>query len=322
MLSVANRQHLWAVALAGGDGTRLQTLTRLISGDERPKQFCPIFGGKSLLTHTLDRLGPMFRRDHTICVVARGHECFYREEIEENDPLRSIVQPMNRGTGVAIAYALLRILREDPEAIVAFFPSDHYYADNHAFASVVGTALQMASQHPHSLILIGAEADYPEIEYGWIEPGRVLVDSPTARLQRVQRFWEKPILRRARILLRRGCLWNTFVTVGWACALLELLQSTIPQVLGALEPAASGGDLGLAYRQVRPVDLSREVLAVQPQRLLVLRDGASGWADFGTPARVIDTLVRHGIEPGWLGQLRRRAPGSHWAIPPRMIAQQ
>jgi mannose-1-phosphate guanylyltransferase len=322
MFSVANRQHSWAVVLAGGDGTRLQTLTRLISGDERPKQFCPILGGKSLLTHTLDRLGPMFRRDRTVCVVARGHQRFYRDEIEENDPVRSIVQPMNRGTGVGIAVALLRILRLDPEAIVAFFPSDHYYADNDAFASAVGTALGMATGHPHSLILIGAEADGPEIEYGWIEPGRVLVDSPTARLQRVQRFWEKPILRRARILLRRACLWNTFVTIGWACAFLELLQSTIPEVLGTLEPAAAGGDLGLAYRDVHPVDLSREVLAVQPQRLLVLRDAASGWADFGTPARVINTLVRDGIEPAWLGQLRRRAPQPQWAIPPRMIAQQ
>jgi mannose-1-phosphate guanylyltransferase len=321
MLSVVNRQHSWAVVLAGGDGTRLQTLTRLISGDERPKQFCPIFGGKSLLTHTLDRLGPMFRRDRTVCVLTQGHEQFYRDEIEESDPLRSIVQPMNRGTGVAIAVALLRILRVDPEAIVAFFPSDHYYADNHAFGSAVGSALGMATGHPHSLILIGAEADGPEVEYGWIEPGRVMVDSPTARLQRVQRFWEKPILRRARILLRRGCLWNTFVTIGWACAFLELLQSTIPQALGALEPTVAGGDLSVAYRRVRPIDLSREVLAVQPHRLLVLRDAASGWADFGTPTRVIDTLVRDGIEPQWLGQLRHRAPDTQWTIPPRLVAQ-
>jgi mannose-1-phosphate guanylyltransferase len=321
MLSVVNRQHLWAVVLAGGDGTRLQTLTRLISADERPKQFCPIFGGKSLLTHTLDRLSPMFRRDRTVCVVARGHEQFYRDEIEENDPVRSIVQPMNRGTGVAIAVALQRILRRDPEAIVGFFPSDHYYANNDAFRSAVGTAVGMATGHPHSLILIGAEADCPEIEYGWIQPGRVLVDSPAGRLQRVERFWEKLILRRARILLRRGCLWNTFVTVGWACAFLELFESIIPEALRALEPAASGGDLSVAYREVRPVDLSREVLARQPQRLLVLRDAASGWADFGTPARVIDTLVRDGIEPPWLGQLRRRAPQPQSAIPPGMIAR-
>jgi mannose-1-phosphate guanylyltransferase len=44
--------HARAVILAGGEGKRLRSLTRLISGDNRPKQFCPIFGGETLLGHT------------------------------------------------------------------------------------------------------------------------------------------------------------------------------------------------------------------------------------------------------------------------------
>jgi mannose-1-phosphate guanylyltransferase len=72
---------------------------------------------------------------------------------------------------------------------VAFVPSDHYYADNVAFASAVSSAFHMATGYPHSLILIGAEEDFPEIEHGWIEAGRVIVDSPTACLHRVRRFW-------------------------------------------------------------------------------------------------------------------------------------
>ena len=35
--------HRWAVVLAGGDGTRLQSLTLKIAGDQRPKQFCSFF---------------------------------------------------------------------------------------------------------------------------------------------------------------------------------------------------------------------------------------------------------------------------------------
>jgi len=34
----------WAIVLAGGDGTRLQSLTCKIEGDSRPKQFSKIFG--------------------------------------------------------------------------------------------------------------------------------------------------------------------------------------------------------------------------------------------------------------------------------------
>lgn len=33
------------IILAGGDGTRLRSLTRRLTGDDRPKQFCALLGG-------------------------------------------------------------------------------------------------------------------------------------------------------------------------------------------------------------------------------------------------------------------------------------
>jgi len=51
-------RHLWAVLLAGGDGIRLRDLTLRIAGDSRPKQFCRIVGGESLLSRTQTRLEP------------------------------------------------------------------------------------------------------------------------------------------------------------------------------------------------------------------------------------------------------------------------
>ena len=46
----------WAVILAGGDRTRLKALTRRISGDDRPKQFCRILGQETLLEQTQRRV--------------------------------------------------------------------------------------------------------------------------------------------------------------------------------------------------------------------------------------------------------------------------
>jgi mannose-1-phosphate guanylyltransferase len=205
-LSALSRQGSWAVLLAGGDGTRLQSLTRQIEGDSRPKQFCRIFGGKSLLGQTLERVDPLFRADRTMFVVTKAHEAFYRDDLRRTDDSRVLAQDQNRGTAVAIAAALLRIVHRDADAIVAFFPCDHYYSDDDAFASTVRTALTAAGEYPASLILVGAEAHYPEVEYGWIEPGLELRGPPPAALSRVSRFWEKPSLPKARELLRRGCL--------------------------------------------------------------------------------------------------------------------
>lgn len=46
----------WGVILAGGDGTRLTSLTRQITGDDRPKQFCPSLGADTLLSETRRRV--------------------------------------------------------------------------------------------------------------------------------------------------------------------------------------------------------------------------------------------------------------------------
>ena len=48
--------HRWAIILAGGDGSRLLPLTRKIAGDDRPKQFCPIVNGNTLLAETRQRV--------------------------------------------------------------------------------------------------------------------------------------------------------------------------------------------------------------------------------------------------------------------------
>src|SRR2546423_19338 len=47
--------RLWALVLAGGDGTRLQALTRLIAGAPIPKQYCRIVGDPPLLGARPDR---------------------------------------------------------------------------------------------------------------------------------------------------------------------------------------------------------------------------------------------------------------------------
>jgi mannose-1-phosphate guanylyltransferase len=301
---VSDGQAQWAVVLAGGDGTRLQSLTLKISGDLRPKQFCSIFGGKSLLSQTWQRLGPLFRSDHTMSVLTRAHERFYREELPPAENSYILVQPENRGTGVAITAAILSIIQSDIDALVAFFPCDHYYKDDDAFALTIRSAIAFAEEHPTSLVLLGAQALYPEVEYGWIEPGQAIRDLP---LSRVNRFWEKPSLQDAQALLRRGCLWNTFVTIGHTMTFLELLCAKIPDVVSNIAAALSDKDLDSAYRGVRTVDFSQAVLVPQPHRLLVVRDAVSGWTDLGNPTRVIDTLTRNNIEPAWLSEMRSQA---------------
>ncbi len=234
--------------------------------------------------------------------MTRAHETYYREELRNVDDSRIISQPLNRGTGVAAALALLHILQCDGDAVVVFVPCDHYYSDGGAFGRAIRSAVYGAEQYPDSIIVLGAEAHYPEVEYGWIEQGPVLSDAPVPLL-RVNRFWDKPPLPQARALLRRGCFWNTFVTVGRANTFLDLLCSEVPNLVLSINKALAENELEAAYRLMPAVDFSHHVLAPQPHRLLAVCDTKSGWADLGSPARVIDILARNNIQPAWLRDL-------------------
>jgi mannose-1-phosphate guanylyltransferase len=295
--------HRWAVVLAGGDGTRLQSLTLKIAGDQRPKQFCSFFGGETLITQTRARLESLFHADRQLFVVTRSHETYYREELRSVDESHIIPQPLNRGTGVAVAVALVHILERDPDAVVVLVPCDHYYADEEAFGRAIRSVIYSAEQYPDAVVLLGAEARYAEIEYGWIETGSAISDTPVP-LFRVNRFWEKPSVLQAQELLRRGCLWNTFVTAGCANTFLDVLCTGIPNIVLAINNALAYNNFERAYQAMPDADLAREVFAHQPHRLLTIRDAASGWTDLGSPTRVMEILARSNTHPTWWQEKR------------------
>lgn len=298
----------WAVVLAGGDGRRLQSLARLIAGDDRPKQFCRVFGTRSLLQDTLARVSVNVASAATLCVVTRHHQPYYETDLTGLDHRQIVEQPESRGTAAAVAYALRRIESSAAQpGVIGFFPSDHHFAHplpvQHAVAEAYGVALR----HPQHLFLVGAEATHPEVDYGWIEPGAPLLTSVAGITQRehahrVQRFWEKPSRDVARALLGRQCLWNTFIVVGHAHAFDGVFQQTQPDLWGLFAPLGRpdlGGDeaalAGQLYREAPVVDFSRDVLQRAADRLAVLPLSQAGWTDLGRPVRVLRLLkdTRH-----------------------------
>jgi mannose-1-phosphate guanylyltransferase len=262
----------------------------MIEGDSRTKQFCRVLENESLFTQTRRRISPLFQADKVIAVVTKKHEEFYSRELMVWPQRAVISQPENRGTGVAIATAILTLRGLDPEAIVAAFPCDHYYTDEAAFLDVIEAGILAAANNSDAIVLVGAEATYPETEYGWIEPVHCVASGTRSAPMRVRRFWEKPCLATAQDLLRLGCLWNTFVIIGRVSIFIDVLCQAVPNAMLALSAGMVENDLDSSFRVMPNVDFSRDVLALQPERLLVIRDSKSGWTDMGNPNRVFDTL--------------------------------
>src|SRR5262249_17567064 len=116
------REHERAVILAGGDGTRLKSLTRKIAGDERPKQFLSVVGRRTLIEETQERAALELDPKRTLYVVNRVHEPYYAPFLAGEPAAKLVIQPRNRGTAPAILYSLLRIAAFDPNAVIGFFP--------------------------------------------------------------------------------------------------------------------------------------------------------------------------------------------------------
>lgn len=293
----------WAVILAGGDGTRLQSMTRAITGDNRPKQFVPVIGRNTLLDETRRRVALSIEPGRTLIVVTRKHRRFYKSLANEISPALLVEQPHNKGTAPAILYALLRIATKSPKAIVALFPSDHFFADDEEFMSHIDVAVSAVKVQPETVMLLGITPTAPETEYGWIEPQPSILSSAERSITRVRKFWEKPGLNLATSLMERGCLWNSFVMVGSVDALLKMTLAALPEMYAAFaaitptfETTSEQKAATELYAELADANFSHQVLAVRPEDLMVMRVGDVGWSDLGEPGRVLSTLAHLGVQ--------------------------
>src|SRR6266481_9821716 len=82
----SDRGHVWAVVLAGGQGMRLRELTRHVYGDDRPKQYAVLTGGKSLLRQTLDRVSVLIPRQQMAVVTMTGHSAYMAAGLRHETP--------------------------------------------------------------------------------------------------------------------------------------------------------------------------------------------------------------------------------------------
>jgi mannose-1-phosphate guanylyltransferase len=292
-MSDFSRCNLWTIVLAGGDGVRLRRLTRALHGEECPKQFAMIHGGRSLLQRSVARAQRWSAPERVVVVVAAEREAQALEQLEGMGPVVVVAQPSNRGTGPGLVLPLARIMARDPEARVVVLPSDHYVRDEAEFERSIRTAVRASADQ---VALIGAVPDHAETQYGWIVTGRTLA---AERGSVVNHFCEKPPAALAERLLRQGALWNTFIMAGSARHFWALASQHIPAAISlferygaAVDTTAEADVLQEIYRYMPVSDFSRDVLQ-KASGLRAVPLAECGWSDWGTPERVLESLRHH-----------------------------
>jgi mannose-1-phosphate guanylyltransferase len=299
-------RRLWAIVLAGGEGSRLAETTERIYGSRLPKQFLSFGQSRTFLQTTIDRLSEIVPAERTIVVVAGCHAALARQQLAELTSIEIVEQPRNAGTGPGVLLPLSHVLARDPEAMVVLVPSDHDFRTPDKMRASILTA-QRAARSNADMVLIGARAECAASDLGWIVPSR---PQRRTRVASIESFVEKPAPAIAERLFERGALWNTMLSVSRARTLWALGRRHLPEQAALFEEYAQhiGSERAAAclrevYERLPHADFSRDLVAACKGLRVTAMEGA-GWSDCGTPERLAAVF---GEGPGARLSVRRGA---------------
>ena len=220
------------VILAGGSGTRFWPRSRRAHA----KQVLVLDGERSMIQQTLDRLNPLAGLEKSWVIT----NAYLADEISDQLrglPMSHIVQePDARNTAPACGLAAFLIERQNPDAVIGIFPSDHVIGDEPRFLKTLQKGIALAAAGDN-MVVIGIEPTRPETGYGYIETGEYTRDESAMH---VRRFTEKPNHRRAEEFVAAGnYYWNAGMFLWSARTLANAVREHLPETAPLLESIAA-----------------------------------------------------------------------------------
>ncbi len=275
-------QHWFSVVMAGGGGTRLWPASR----PQRPKQLMSVTGKRSLLADTVGRAGQLTGLDQVLVVTRADQVDASIEDVPELGKDRFLAEPVGRNTAACIGLAAVVLRHEDPDAVMAVLPADHFILDEEGFVATARRAMERAESA--GIVTLGIRPSRPETGYGYIEMGEVADDR--LGVYRAVRFVEKPDLATAKQYLESGrFLWNSgmfFMRAERILAEMERLMPDLFEALAEISAALERKDgsfqavLTRVYPGLQPLSIDYGVMEKVPSMEVIPSE--FGWNDVGS----------------------------------------
>ena len=267
----------YAVIMAGGSGARLWPLSRR----RHSKQSLRLIGDRSMFQQVVYRLAPLFRPGQIFVVTRQDQSALLTSQTPELPAANFIKEPFGRGTAPAIGLAAIRLMQDDPTAIMAILTADHYIANPERFCQVLALAFREAEKG--YLVTLGIKPVDPSTAFGYIEQGQLVDTLQNLRVFRVKRFIEKPMADAAKNMIASGNLsWNSGMFIWRADRILEEFKLQMPEFYAQLMEVKDS--LG---RQDSEAELERIWSRVSEQTI-----------DYGVMEHARDTVVIP-VDIGW-----------------------
>lgn len=275
--------HLYALVICGGGGTRLWPRSR----NKTPKQFSHLFGKETLYQKTVKRLRGLVSPDK-IYVVTTSKQ--YVSEIKKetpNIPSKNIFwEPTRRNTAIACGLGTLVIYKRDPQAVVMNFWADHLVEKEEIFRKIEKVAASVALEEK-TLVSIGIKPKWAHTGLGYIRAGDHFKKINGVSIYKLEKFVEKPDQKTAERFLKSGnYYWNSGMYVWQADFFLKALKNYAPETYSALEKIGNAFGkkeflrvMKLAYEKAP--DISVDVAVSEKIRNAFVIPADFGWNDVG-----------------------------------------
>ena len=273
----------YVIIMAGGVGSRFWPLSRL----GKPKQFLDILGkGETLLQQTYRRFSSICRKENIYIVTSAEHKKLATEQIDI-DPVNVLGEPFRRNTAPCLAYGTFRILKDNPDAVIAVTPADHLIIKEDKFCDVLKKGFEFAEKND-ALLTLGIKPDRPETGYGYIQADQKKPVNGFDNLMKVKTFTEKPDLELAKVFLESGDFyWNSGIFIWNIKSILAAFEKYLPDMFSAFEEGKEiygtlkeGKFIGTTYAECRSISIDYGIMEKADNVYVMCTD--IGWSDLGT----------------------------------------
>ena len=278
---VENPSNNYCIILAAGRGMRLWPSSR----KAKPKQFIDFFGtGRTQLQSTFDRMAAIVPADNIYVCTNMEYADLVHEQLPELPEEHMLMEPVNRNTAPAVAWAGVTIHRRCEDARVIVVPSDQFIVGEDKFKANVLEGLDFVGGN-NIMLTMGIRPTRPEPGYGYIQMGEPTL---VPGISKVHSFTEKPERDFARIFMESGeFLWNTGMFLSNANYLRSFFQlqiTDLPFRLSKLKDMDSDEERTAYVQKYFPLypNLSMDKVVLEQSDTAYVMRCDFGWADLGT----------------------------------------
>jgi mannose-1-phosphate guanylyltransferase len=290
------------VILAGGSGTRFWPRSRRAHA----KQVLALDGERSMIQQTVERLKPLVTAEKTWVITNEYLANEIADQLQGVPASQIIQEPAARNTAPACGLAAFLIERQNPDAVLGIFPSDHVIANEPRFLKALQKGIAVATAGDN-MVVLGIEPTRAETGYGYIETGDLTGDDAALH---VRRFIEKPNQNRAEEFVAAGnYYWNSGMFLWSARTLANAVREHLPETAPLLEAIAAAygtPDFDEVFRSAYPKceNISVDYAVLEPRSAkgehlshLYCIPAEFSWNDLGSWA----SLYEYQIETRLLG---------------------